>query len=99
MGLVILSGCEHSGIIDVIRDAQKIIGVERIYAILGGLPLATALYERLEKTTEVLKRINPKILSPMNCSGFKFVSKIAREMPEGLVMNGVGTQFVLQQSL
>ena len=49
-GLVILSGCGHSGIINTVRHAQKMTGVEKIHAIIGGCHLANANPERLQAT-------------------------------------------------
>ena len=39
-GLVVLSGCAHAGIVNTVRYAQEISGVERVWAILGGFHLA-----------------------------------------------------------
>jgi 7,8-dihydropterin-6-yl-methyl-4-(beta-D-ribofuranosyl)aminobenzene 5'-phosphate synthase len=38
-GLVILTGCGHSGIVNICRYARRLTGVERIYAVLGGFHL------------------------------------------------------------
>ena len=41
-GLVVLSGCAHAGIVNTVRYAQEISGVDRVWAILGGFHLAPA---------------------------------------------------------
>jgi 7,8-dihydropterin-6-yl-methyl-4-(beta-D-ribofuranosyl)aminobenzene 5'-phosphate synthase len=35
-GLVVLSGCAHSGIVNTVKQAQKVSGIEKIHAVLGG---------------------------------------------------------------
>jgi hypothetical protein len=40
-GLVVLSSCGHAGIINTLRRAQEITGIERIYALVGGLRFAS----------------------------------------------------------
>lgn len=44
-GLIVLTGCGHSGIINTINYAQQLTGVKTIYAILGGFHLAGKEYE------------------------------------------------------
>ena len=41
-GLVIVTGCGHSGIINIIRHAQALTGVQTIYAVVGGFHLTGA---------------------------------------------------------
>ena len=35
-GLVVLSGCAHRGIVNTVKHAQKITGVEKVNAVMGG---------------------------------------------------------------
>jgi 7,8-dihydropterin-6-yl-methyl-4-(beta-D-ribofuranosyl)aminobenzene 5'-phosphate synthase len=44
-GLVVLTGCGHAGAINSIRYAQKLTGVDTIYALLGGLHLTGGIFE------------------------------------------------------
>jgi 7,8-dihydropterin-6-yl-methyl-4-(beta-D-ribofuranosyl)aminobenzene 5'-phosphate synthase len=41
-GLVVISSCGHAGIINTLRRAQEVSGVEKIYAVVGGFHLAPA---------------------------------------------------------
>ena len=68
-GLVIVSGCAHSGIINTIRQAKKVTGIDDIYAILGGFHLNKADKKRILFTTEELLKIDPKIVGPCHCTG------------------------------
>jgi 7,8-dihydropterin-6-yl-methyl-4-(beta-D-ribofuranosyl)aminobenzene 5'-phosphate synthase len=95
-GLVILSGCAHAGIINTILYAQHLTGVKTIYGILGGLHLAGKQHEqRINQTVKVLKRINPKLIAPSHCTGWRGKCKIARVMPEAFVWNSVGNIYTL----
>ncbi len=44
-GLVVITGCSHAGVINTVRYARKITGVDRVHAVLGGFHLAGPLYE------------------------------------------------------
>jgi 7,8-dihydropterin-6-yl-methyl-4-(beta-D-ribofuranosyl)aminobenzene 5'-phosphate synthase len=41
-GLVVISGCSHTGIVNTVRYAKKLTGVEKIHAVLGGFHLSGA---------------------------------------------------------
>jgi len=90
-GLVLLSGCAHAGIINTALYAQEIAGLNKMHAIVGGFHLAGKEFEwRIDQTVRGLKLINPSILAPSHCTGWKAVFKFARAMPEAVVWNSVG---------
>jgi 7,8-dihydropterin-6-yl-methyl-4-(beta-D-ribofuranosyl)aminobenzene 5'-phosphate synthase len=96
-GLVVISGCAHAGIINTTRYAQQITGIDNVFAIIGGFHLAGKDYEpTIEKTVEKLKLVNPKLLVPSHCTGWKGVYAIARAMPNAFVWNSVGNLYRLK---
>ncbi|MEM3507152.1 MAG: MBL fold metallo-hydrolase [Candidatus Bathyarchaeia archaeon] len=95
-GLVILSGCAHAGIINTIAYAQQLTGVKNIYAILGGFHLAGKEYELIiSQTIKELKRINPTLLVPSHCTGWRGNYAIANTMPKSFIWNSVGNLYKL----
>nr|MBA2294792.1 MBL fold metallo-hydrolase [Actinomycetota bacterium] len=44
-GLVVLTGCGHSGIVNIVRYAQKLSGVRKVHAVIGGFHLTGPLFE------------------------------------------------------
>ena len=95
-GLVIITGCAHAGIINTVRYAQKITGVIPVYALIGGFHLSgPAFAPIIGKTLEELKTINPAIICPMHCTGWKATMEIAGNMPRQFVVSSVGTTLVL----
>ena len=93
-GLVVLSGCAHAGIINTIKYAQQITGTEKVYAILGGFHLAGKTFEnRIQPTIEELQRINPQLIVPSHCTGWKAMCAIAKTFPEAFIWNSVGNLY------
>jgi len=91
-GLVIITGCGHSGIINVIRNAQRLTGVQTIYAVLGGFHLSGRSVEKIiPATVAALKQIGPSYLVPGHCTGWSATLQIAQAMPEAFVPNSVGS--------
>jgi len=77
-GLVILTGCAHSGIINTVRQAKRVTGIENVYAIIGGFHLEQANDERLQKSIKELKEIDLKKIYPCHCTGKKAISQLAK---------------------
>ncbi len=95
-GLVVLTGCGHAGIVNTIRHAQAITGVQEIYAVIGGFHLTGGIFEpQIPATVAELKAINPRYVMPGHCTGWSATHQIARAMPEAFIPNSVGTTLVL----
>jgi 7,8-dihydropterin-6-yl-methyl-4-(beta-D-ribofuranosyl)aminobenzene 5'-phosphate synthase len=91
-GLVIITGCGHSGIINTIRNAQYITGIDKIYAVIGGFHLSGAAFEPIiPPTISALKEISPTYIMPGHCTGWRATHQIALAMPNAFIPNSVGT--------
>jgi 7,8-dihydropterin-6-yl-methyl-4-(beta-D-ribofuranosyl)aminobenzene 5'-phosphate synthase len=96
-GLVVMTGCGHAGAINSIHYAQKLTGVEKVYALLGGLHLTGAVFEPIiAPTLKELKAIGPRLVMPGHCTGWKAIHAFAREFPEAFVQSSVGTRLVVE---
>jgi len=81
-GLVIVSGCAHAGIINTVMHSKKIMGVEKVYAVIGGFHLVNADEERIKLTVESLQQIDPEIVCPCHCTGRKAFNAIKKAFDE-----------------
>lgn len=93
-GLVVISSCGHSGIVNSTRQAMKVSGVEKVHAILGGFHLFPADEDYIKQTVAELKAINPDVVIPMHCSGPGLVASLRSLMPDQLVPSTNGTEYV-----
>jgi 7,8-dihydropterin-6-yl-methyl-4-(beta-D-ribofuranosyl)aminobenzene 5'-phosphate synthase len=95
-GLIILSGCAHAGIINTILYARKITGINNIIAVIGGFHLSGKEYEdRINDTVIELKRINPALVVPTHCTGWRGFTAIREALPQTTVWNSVGNLYRL----
>jgi len=95
-GLVVLSGCAHAGIINTISYAQRISGIENVYAVIGGFHLAGKENERrITQTVKELAQISPKLVVPSHCTGWRGMCAIAKTLPEAFIWNSVGNLYQL----
>jgi 7,8-dihydropterin-6-yl-methyl-4-(beta-D-ribofuranosyl)aminobenzene 5'-phosphate synthase len=93
-GLVILAGCAHAGIVNTVTYAREISGVDRVWAILGGFHLAPADAAEVERTIDAIEGMEPQVVCPSHCSGFRAMCRFAGRMPEAFVRSVVGTKFL-----
>jgi len=92
-GLVVLSSCSHAGVINVLRHAQRLTGIDKIYAFVGGLHLSGGLFEAIiPLTIAELVKIGPAIVVPGHCTGWKATHEIARALPGAYLQTNVGTR-------
>ncbi|MEM2816135.1 MAG: MBL fold metallo-hydrolase [Candidatus Bathyarchaeia archaeon] len=93
-GLVVISGCAHSGIINTLLYARRISGLNSVYAVIGGFHLSGKDCEpRIEQTVKELLKIKPEIVVPCHCTGWRGSYAIARAMPHAFIHNSVGNLY------
>jgi 7,8-dihydropterin-6-yl-methyl-4-(beta-D-ribofuranosyl)aminobenzene 5'-phosphate synthase len=92
-GIVVASGCAHRGIVNCMKQAQKITGVEKVHAVLGGFHLTGAKPEVVRRTIEDIKAARPEYIIPTHCTSFPAIAAFAKEMPDQFILSTVGTKF------
>jgi 7,8-dihydropterin-6-yl-methyl-4-(beta-D-ribofuranosyl)aminobenzene 5'-phosphate synthase len=97
-GLAVITGCGHAGVINTIRYARKLAGIDQLYAVLGGFHLSTPAFEPvIWPTVEALAESAPEIIVPAHCTGWRATHAIAAAFPDAFVPGSVGTKYVLQR--
>jgi 7,8-dihydropterin-6-yl-methyl-4-(beta-D-ribofuranosyl)aminobenzene 5'-phosphate synthase len=92
-GLLVLTSCSHSGVINVLRHARRITGIDQIYGLVGGMHLTGGLMEPLiPRTLAELATIAPSVVVPGHCTGWKATHELARQMPGAYIQSSVGTR-------
>ena len=96
-GLVVMTGCGHAGIINTLRYAQRLTGVDRIHAVMGGFHLNGPLYEALiSATCDELALLAPDVLVPCHCTGWRATHRLAARFPDAFIPSSVGTRIQLR---
>ncbi|AKJ43565.1 MBL fold metallo-hydrolase [Pragia fontium] len=91
-GLVVISGCSHSGICNIVDYAISVTGDKRVSAVIGGFHLQNASNTLMARTAEHLGRIQPESLYPCHCTDLN--AKIA--LAQSTNVNEVGVGKVLE---
>jgi 7,8-dihydropterin-6-yl-methyl-4-(beta-D-ribofuranosyl)aminobenzene 5'-phosphate synthase len=94
-GLVVVSGCAHAGIVNTLKYARELAGIDKVHAVIGGFHLGGPLFESIiEPTADAVQEIGPDFLLPTHCTGWKAMHEFARRMPEAFIQNSVGTRLI-----
>lgn len=97
-GLVVLTGCGHAGVVNIVEHARTIVGPKRIHALIGGIHLFNAKDETLAWTAEKLNAVGVDNLIGAHCTGIEVVYRLRADL--GLdrahaVVGAVGATFDL----
>ncbi len=95
LGLVVIASCSHRGVLNSVRQAQAVSGVEKVHAVVGGFHLVRPRTEdEARSTVAEFLEINPTYIVPMHCTGEVFIAEALRRMPEKVVRPYVGNQLI-----
>ena len=89
-GLVVVLGCAHRGIINTLKQAQKLAGLERINLVVGGSHLVGSGEGRVWQTVAALKELNVERLGLCHCTSLPAAAILAREFGDRFFFNNVG---------
>ena len=93
LGLVVIASCSHRGVLNSIRRAQEISGVEKVVAVVGGFHLVRPRTDdEAKRTVAAMAQIDPTYVVPMHCSGDVFINEAMRTMPDKIIRPYVGTK-------
>jgi len=90
-GIVLILGCAHSGMINIINHVINKTGKQNFYAILGGTHLDFLTPEQLEESTKFLKRIEIEKIGVSHCTGMKAACRLLQEFGDRYFYGCVGS--------
>jgi 7,8-dihydropterin-6-yl-methyl-4-(beta-D-ribofuranosyl)aminobenzene 5'-phosphate synthase len=92
-GLVVLTGCGHAGIVNIVRHAVRLTGVDRVHAVIGGFHLRGGPV--VDQTVAALAETPPAVMVPAHCTSWQAQIALAEAFPGVYQPGGVGTQIDL----
>ena len=101
-GLVVITGCGHAGIVNIVEYARDVVAPRPAYAVVGGLHLFAATDETLAWTAERLRADGLVYLLGAHCTGIEAVFRIRQLAGLGrrsAVVAAVGSSFDLARGI
>lgn len=90
-GLVLVLGCAHSGMINIIDHVMNKMNKKKFYAILGGTHLDFLTPEQLEQSILSLKKIQVEKIGVSHCTGMRASFRLHQEFGNRFFQGCVGS--------
>jgi 7,8-dihydropterin-6-yl-methyl-4-(beta-D-ribofuranosyl)aminobenzene 5'-phosphate synthase len=92
-GLVVITGCCHSGLINTVEHIRSVAGERTIAGIIGGLHLNNASKQRMDCTCDALREWNPRFVIPCHCTGEAAIAFLADRLGRMIASCSAGMSF------
>jgi 7,8-dihydropterin-6-yl-methyl-4-(beta-D-ribofuranosyl)aminobenzene 5'-phosphate synthase len=94
LGLVVIASCSHRGVLNSVKRAQSISGIQKVHAVVGGFHLVKPRTEdEARRTVAEFVKMDPTYIVPMHCTGEVFIAEALRVMPGKIVRPYVSNRF------
>ncbi|HIE11838.1 MAG TPA: MBL fold metallo-hydrolase [Desulfotomaculum sp.] len=94
-GIMVILGCAHAGVVNIVEHAREVTGVEKIYGILGGTHLGPVAEEQRRATIDYLQRLGLEFLAANHCTGLPVSAALAHRFGDRFRHAPVGSVFEL----
>ncbi len=94
-GLIVITGCGHSGVENIVEYGFQVTGLNKLYAIIGGLHFMGLPDERIKQVTDYLVGKSPSVVVGTHCTGILGIAALRNALPGAFRLGGVGAIFEL----
>jgi len=88
-GLIVITGCAHPGIVNIIKKSKEITN-ENIYLVLGGFHLGGTSDSEINSIIKNFRKLGVKKVAPCHCTGDIAIQLFEQEYKDDFIENGVG---------
>ena len=93
-GLVVVTGCAHRGIVNIVEASRKAFPGRPVAAVVGGFHLVDAPDEALGRVIDAMVRIGPARILCGHCTGPRAYASLRASLP-GVSWLSIGQKFQL----
>ena len=97
-GMILITGCAHPGIVEIIQKA-KTIAKEDMYMVIGGWHLSSAGEREIKGIIDTFLRMGIQRVAPCHCTGDRAMGIFKREYRENFIKAGVGKIILIEGSM
>ncbi len=89
-GLVVITGCAHPGVVNIVRKAEDMLAEKPVYLVIGGFHMAGAATPQIESVIEGFRQLGVRKVAPCHCSGDETRKLFREEYGEDYIDSGAG---------
>ena len=94
-GLMVITGCAHPCVVNIVRTVKEIGGEDRVHLVLGGFHLGGQPATRIKSILREFRHLSVQKVAPCHCSGDERRRLLAHEYAAGYIESGVGRKINL----
>lgn len=95
-GLIILLGCAHAGVLNIIEHAREVTGQKKVHLLLGGTHLKFSTKEQLAATIDRLEELEIDLIGVSHCTGLSQAQQLAVRFGERFFYASVGKEVLIE---
>ena len=95
LGPVVLLGCAHAGVVEILDNIKEETGLNEFYAVIGGTHLGSASSDYINEAVNSLREYKVRIIGTSHCTGFNVSCHLASIFKDIFVNASVGSVFEL----
>jgi 7,8-dihydropterin-6-yl-methyl-4-(beta-D-ribofuranosyl)aminobenzene 5'-phosphate synthase len=92
-GLVVVTGCAHPGVVEIVRRAKELVDGE-VALVMGGFHLGDASEEQIDNIIADFRELGVQQVAPSHCTGDIARNMFAEAFGDNCTLPGIGQQFV-----
>jgi 7,8-dihydropterin-6-yl-methyl-4-(beta-D-ribofuranosyl)aminobenzene 5'-phosphate synthase len=96
LGLVVVLGCAHRGLVNTLLQAEKVANEDRIHMVIGGTHLMKASEEQLKATIKGLEALDVERIGVSHCTGLPATVKLSKAFGDRFFFNNAGTRITIE---
>jgi len=96
-GLVVMTGCAHPGIVQIIARAQELFDAP-VYLVVGGFHLRNKSKSEIATIIEGFRQMGVRKVAPCHCTGDRAIAMFASEYGDDFISAGVGRIITVEPS-
>jgi len=94
-GGVLITGCGHPGVVEMVSRTEEELGIE-IHAVIGGLHLLRTSDNHAKQIAKQLKQLGVRQICPTHCTGDRAIELLKASFGDGYIAGGTGTEIVIE---
>lgn len=94
-GLIVVSGCSHNGIENIVKAIKERSG-KQVYAVIGGFHLLDATEKQIQNSIETFSGLGVKHMGVSHCIGETAKKMFVEQLPEIAFLNTTGSVFEMK---
>jgi len=90
-GLVVVTGCAHPGVVNMVNAAMKVCE-GNVHLVMGGFHMAQSSAHQIHTVIDQLRELGVQKAAPCHCSGGQTRQLFAEELGQDFVKVGIGAR-------